>query len=231
MEQRSVFLVRHGQASFGKSDYDRLSEAGHRQAFLLGQDLARRGWVPDRVVSGTLRRHRETLAEICVGAGWDHLQPDTDQGWNELDHVEVINAYRPAYRNMLLLKADMVRTLRPREAFEEMFEAAITRWAGGEHDADYRESFEAFHTRVSQSFGAVTAQPLARQLVVTSAGPVCQISTELTAGHRDLTVWKSYSLSAANTGVTRISIDKKGARLLSFNEIGHLDGAQLVTKR
>ena len=46
MAPRTLLLVRHGQASFGKSDYDRLSPGGHRQARLLGADLARRGLRP-----------------------------------------------------------------------------------------------------------------------------------------------------------------------------------------
>lgn len=33
----TIYLVRHGQASFGKSNYDELSENGEAQATLLGQ--------------------------------------------------------------------------------------------------------------------------------------------------------------------------------------------------
>ena len=33
----TIYLVRHGQASFGKSNYDELSENGEAQAKLLGQ--------------------------------------------------------------------------------------------------------------------------------------------------------------------------------------------------
>ena len=32
-----VYLVRHGQASFGAADYDVLSDAGRRQAAVLGR--------------------------------------------------------------------------------------------------------------------------------------------------------------------------------------------------
>ncbi len=33
----TIYLIRHGQASFGKSNYDELSENGEAQATLLGQ--------------------------------------------------------------------------------------------------------------------------------------------------------------------------------------------------
>ena len=63
-----LWLVRHAQASFGTDDYDRLSELGHRQSRWLGQWFADRDIVFDRVVTGSLRRHRETLAG--ARAGW-----------------------------------------------------------------------------------------------------------------------------------------------------------------
>ncbi|MFP2905716.1 histidine phosphatase family protein [Pyxidicoccus sp. 3LFB2] len=34
-----VYLVRHGQASFGAADYDQLSETGLAQARVLGETL------------------------------------------------------------------------------------------------------------------------------------------------------------------------------------------------
>lgn len=228
MTEGMLLLVRHGQASFGKSDYDRLSALGHRQARVLGADLARRGLRPDRIVCGDLTRHRETVAEICVGADWEGLAPDLDAGWNELDHVEVIHAYRPAYRRHLLLKADMVRTLRPRAAFESMFEQAIQRWACGDHDSDYTETFAAFQERVDAAFDRALGE--GRTLVVSSVGCISRVAARLTSAG-DLEAWKQYALVASNTGLTRVSTDRSQTRLLTFNEIGHLDTADLATDR
>ena len=39
----TLYLVRHGQASFGAADYDNLSELGHRQAVRLGEYWRERG--------------------------------------------------------------------------------------------------------------------------------------------------------------------------------------------
>jgi broad specificity phosphatase PhoE len=35
----TLYMIRHGQASFGKSDYDKLSEKGERQAEYLAEYL------------------------------------------------------------------------------------------------------------------------------------------------------------------------------------------------
>ena len=37
----TIYLIRHGQASFGAEDYDKLSELGCRQAQVVGEYLAR----------------------------------------------------------------------------------------------------------------------------------------------------------------------------------------------
>ena len=222
---RSVLLVRHGQASFGKSDYDRLSPLGHEQARLLGRSLAERDWRPRRLVSGGMRRHRESAAEIAIGAGWD-LEQIVDDRWNEIDHMAVLAAFKPAYRSMLLLKADMARTLRPRAAFEAMFVAAVERWAGGEHDADYPETFAEFDTRVHAALADLAADPVPT-LVVSSVGVIAHLVAGLLQAGDETA--KVLTLAAYNTGVTRLSLEKSGPRLLTFNEIGHLPQSRLVT--
>ncbi|KNX38508.1 histidine phosphatase family protein [Luteipulveratus halotolerans] len=229
MEPQSVLLVRHGQASFGKSDYDQLSPTGRRQARLLGEDLGRRGWTPDRIVCGGMRRHQQTLAEIAVGAGWD-LDAEIDADWNELDHDAVISGYRPAYKHLLVLKADMVRTLRPRAAFEEMFEQAILRWSSGEHDDEYDETFATFRHRVDGALDRVLAHESPRQLVVSSVGCISRAASRVLADG-DMDVWKQFAFTGINTGVTRITVGRRGPQLLTYNEIGHLDAADLATQR
>lgn len=232
---RSVFLVRHGQASFGKADYDQLSPIGRQQARALGESFQRREWRPDRIVCGSMKRHQQTVAEIMAGAQWgEGPEPDVDSdpAWNELDHVEVITGYKPAYRNMLVLKADMVRTLRPRAAFEDMFVNAILRWAGGEHDEDYSETFEAFTDRVTRALDGLvaSAQEGERTLVVSSIGVIAWVVTRLLGGQTD-PMWRELSMAGYNTGVTRLQIDKSGPHLLTFNEISHLEIARLLTHR
>lgn len=61
-----LFLVRHGQASFGSADYDRLSELGRQQSRWLGEHFAGRGLQFRRVVAGSLRRQQSTAEEILA---------------------------------------------------------------------------------------------------------------------------------------------------------------------
>ena len=64
-----LFLVRHGQASFGTAHYDRLSDLGRQQSRWLGEYFAERGLRFKRVVAGTLQRQQDTASEILTGMG------------------------------------------------------------------------------------------------------------------------------------------------------------------
>ena len=62
----TIYMIRHGQASFGKKDYDRLSDLGRRQARLLADHFARLGVRFHRIYTGTLRRHLETAEALST---------------------------------------------------------------------------------------------------------------------------------------------------------------------
>ncbi len=90
----TLYLVRHGQASFGADDYDQLSDLGRRQSLKLGEYFAHKGIRFDGLIAGTLRRHKQTLEAILEGmnqAG-EHLAWD---GLNEYDSTAVIAAIHP----------------------------------------------------------------------------------------------------------------------------------------
>ena len=93
----AIYLIRHGQASFGATNYDQLSELGYRQASILGAQLAQRVPNPQRVCTGSMMRHRQT-ADGCLqamGRSADYVQ---DEGWNEYDFGEVIIRHQPEYQ-------------------------------------------------------------------------------------------------------------------------------------
>ena len=63
----TLYLVRHGQASFGADDYDVLSPLGHQQAVRLGEYFKTKGLVFDAAMTGTLQRQISTFEGICKG--------------------------------------------------------------------------------------------------------------------------------------------------------------------
>ena len=63
----TIYLIRHGQASFGAADYDKLSELGCRQAQVTGEYLRDNKIHFDAVYSGSLLRQRET-AQLAIAS-------------------------------------------------------------------------------------------------------------------------------------------------------------------
>lgn len=221
-----LLLVRHGQASFGAKDYDVLSERGHEQGRVLGKALAERGIRPSAVVHGVMRRHTETTDELVAAAGWD-VTPTADEGWAEFDHQAVIVAHKPAYRRATVMKADLARTLKPHKAFQSMFLMATQRWSGGEHDADYAETFTAFAARV-QAAAERAATGEGTTVVVTSGGVIALLASQLLTG--SAASWSSINAITINTGVTKLIGGSRGLTLVSFNDHSHLDSdTSLIT--
>lgn len=214
-----ILLVRHGQASWGAEDYDQLSDDGWEQSRLLGEALRSRGFWPDRVISGGMRRHLDT----CAAAGFG--EPDVDRDWDEFDHVGMLAAVPPPEGEMTP------------EVFQESFEAATQRWTGGEHD-DYPESFVAFGSRVLTGLRAA-AEDADKVVVFTSGGPIAWVTATLllpeepeVAPRTRAGFWRRLNRVCANSGVTKCVTGRRGMTLVSFNEHTHLDGVpDLITYR
>jgi len=236
-----ILLVRHGQASFGKADYDLLSDVGERQSRVLGRSLTARGIEPDLLVTGAMKRHRQTLDHAMDAARWS-APVNLDEGWNEFDHEHVIEVLKPHYKSHLLMKADLVRTLKPREAFQAMFEEATRRWASGEFDDEYEESFRAFSSRVADALSrtASALEPKQTAVVFTSGGPIAAIAAAILSPSDQPEVniaaaelWGRLNITTINTGVTKLVVGGRGQTLVSMNDHSHLESAEpgLVTYR
>ena len=225
----AIYLIRHAQASFGRSDYDRLSPQGEQQAALLGRALAERGIKPELVVAGAMQRHART-AEVALAAAGIDGAVEVDKGFNEFDHDQVIVAHKPAYKRRAVLLADLARTGHPTRAFQEMFTAATERWTLSDGDG-YAESFTDFCERSEQAVRR-TADRLGKgetAIVFTSGGPIAAIAGRLLAGDDGL--WLRLNPVTINTAITKLVSGRSGLTLISYNEHAHLDGTDLLSYR
>jgi len=226
-----LLLVRHGQASFGKRDYDALSELGFEQGRVLGRAFAERGIVPDLVVRGELRRHRETAESIVEGLERE-VAIEVEPGWDEFDFQHVVRVHKPLYRSRTLMIADLARTRQPKVAFQKVFEDATTRWTGGEYDEEYHESFPAFSERVDRALRSTAERcgPGGTVVVVSSGGPIGLATSHLLAG--DASLWGRLNRVAVNTGVTKVVSGRSGLSLATYNEHSHVEhDRRLLTYR
>ncbi|MCY1033990.1 phosphoglycerate mutase family protein [Corallococcus sp. BB11-1] len=227
-----VYLVRHGQASFGAADYDKLSEVGQEQARVLGASLRSRLPKLDAVVTGTMLRHRET-ADGCLQLLGQSVEPRRVAGFNEFDHEEVVERHTPRYADRAVLREEMGAAKDPRRAYQELFTQAVARWVAGAHDREYKESWPAFKARCLEAMDALIASLGASKtaLVFTSGGPITAISQDL-LGIPDVHAFRT-NWTLANCGVTKVIYSERGRYLSTLNEHGHFEGEHraLITYR
>jgi broad specificity phosphatase PhoE len=206
-----LLLVRHGQASFGADDYDKLSELGWRQSRWLGEYFAERGAAFDVVVRGSMRRHAETLTGIGEGMG-QTLAGREDARLNEYDSHALLQAH--------LKGKPMPQGGDRREHFRILREAMYS-WTDGSLGGHLHEAFADFRGRVLAALAELRAKPAKRVLVVSSGGPISTILAEVLGmpmrGVVDL------NLQTRNTGISELQAGANRIHCVSFNNVPHLD--------
>ncbi|MCX5467276.1 histidine phosphatase family protein [Acinetobacter nematophilus] len=215
----TIYLVRHGQASFGAESYDKLSPNGELQAKLLGQYLDKILKEAPYVVAGSMQRHQQT-AHFALAESFADVAVVTDHNWNEFNHQQVFAQYDPRFNEPHLLKQDVAREKSPRAYLAQIFEGAINRWTGGEYHHEYDESWPDFKNRVEgalQNLCDDLAKSKPRYAIVfTSGGVISVVAGKLL----DLSPNKTFALNwaIANTSLTTLRLVGNEPQLLSLNE-------------
>lgn len=221
-----IYLVRHGQASFGSADYDRLSELGLEQGRLLGEWFRASGKVFSRVVTGDMKRHRQT-ADACMSSlpasSSLRCEWQTDADLNEYNHHEVLIRHYPAFDDPQEVKRFLTSSPTAKYAFLEIFQAAMSRWMSGRHDADYQESWPAFRRRCVAALARLTdgAGKSQTTVVFTSGGTIAAICQHvLGIGDRQMA---ELNWTLVNCAVTKLLYQQARVTLSYLNSYAHLE--------
>jgi broad specificity phosphatase PhoE len=204
-----LLVIRHAQASFGADNYDQLSGLGHEQSALAGDALRATGWVPDRLVTGTLTRQKETLSSM----GFD-AEPEQHAGLNEYD-----------FHNLLSVKfngdvPDLVRSER-KTHFRTLRETILEWQAGGLQGA--AESWATFTARVESARAFATDTDAKRVLIISSGGPIGQLTARALGAPDEQMM--HLNLQVKNTSFTKFIFSGSRFFLHQFNATPHLDTA------
>ena len=209
----TLYLVRHGQASFGADDYDQLSPLGHRQSVRLGEYLAAKGLKFDAVLVGTLKRHAQTLAGLQQGmkSSYEALEWP---GLNEYDSHAVIAAIHPEP----LEKPDSPE--RYRNHFR-ILRDALTQWMNGVTSPVGMPAYPDFQKGVTTALDHARQYPAGNVLMVSSGGPISTAVGHILGTTPEMTI--ELNLRIRNTAVTEFSFSPKRHTLVTYNTLPHLD--------
>jgi broad specificity phosphatase PhoE len=221
-----IYLVRHGQASFGSANYDQLSELGQEQARLLGEWFASTHQNFHRVVCGGMKRHRQT-ADACIAAlpkaSRVDLDWETDPDFNEYDHHEIMVRHRPEFDDPEEVKRFLASSPKAKYAFQDIFQAAMSRWMSGLYDSEYREPWPVFQRRCVEALRRVMAGAEKSQsiLVFTSGGTISTICQHVLNLQNKQVAELNWSL--VNCAVTKLLFQGDRVTLSTLNNYAHLE--------
>lgn len=223
----TLYFIRHGQASFGKADYDALSVIGRQQARILAEHLERTGVLFDVVLTGTLKRQMETaralLDRITEKGG---PQPEVRQwpAFNEYDSEAILKGLVPIVagkdRETGLQTARMFSDKR---SFQIIFEKVMQAWVSGDHHAPGLETWPDFTKRVAGAIDKIMVEDgKGRNIALfTSGGPISAAVQKALSLSNAETIRLSWQL--ANASISRFKYTPDRMTLSTFNEHGHLE--------
>lgn len=233
----TLFLVRHGQASYGESDYDKLSSRGHEQAQAVGRALA--SLRLDSIYAGPLRRQQETVfgaLAAAAAAGVTLPTPRTLAGLAEYPAFAMLEHFVPRLAALDPTFAALGSAPTPR-LLDAAFRTVLERWSDDTWTVDGVERVGEFVARVRGALDGVLrgASSGARIACVTSAGPI-GVALGLVFGLPPTRMLKS-STVVRNASITELRFRSSSfdwqpdqLSLVTFNSTGHLP-AELSTER
>ena len=212
----TLYLVRHGQASFGADDYDVLSPLGHQQALRLGEYFAAKGMAFNAVLTGTLQRQISTYEGICKGM---RTTPHALQwsGLNEYDSHAVIAT----------VHAGQLEKPNSPEQYRHHFRLlkdGLKQWMDGVVSPQGMPSYSEFVGGVTSALDHVRKNCDGHVLLVSSGGPISTAVGHVLGCSPEATI--ELNLRIRNASVTEFAFTPKRHMLVTYNTLPHLDAPE-----
>lgn len=241
-----LILVRHGQASFGKKSYDKLSELGIEQARLLSQYWKSEGEQFDHIYAGSLLRQQETAQELLPLVAGNPDSPITHTGLNEYNGDSLIRIHLRDLGKAPDANVEFggavsdgdVSSIKEKGTFQKIFEEATAKWIEDKLEpSNNEENFEywaAFKQRVYNALDEIMeTHGGGKRVLLSTSGGVIAIALQRVLQFPDDQVIKT-NWMVHNSSVTRIRYGSGKISLMQFNNLPHLNNKimqQFVTYR
>ena len=213
----TIYLVRHGQASFGAADYDQLSELGTRQCHALGEYFAERGVAFEAVLRGTLRRHAQSLEALGQGyARRPGVLPAALEGpgLNEYDSDALIRAIHPG-------PLAAPSTPEVYRAHFRLLRQALAAWMAGTSAPVGMPAYADWLAGITGALDHVRRSHTGNVLLVSSGGPISTAVGHVLGTSAETTI--ELNLRMRNSSLTELAFTPKRHMLVAYNHLPHLD--------
>lgn len=224
-----VYIIRHGQASFGKSDYDELSENGIRQSYLLGNFFKKTDTKFDKVFSGSLDRQIHTAVHALAAMDQKDTEVKINEGFNEYSHMDLINAALDYYMRKEGRNYDLAELAKNRKVFQQFFSRVVEKWINGDFSDYGIETYEKYSDRVLKAFEEVSrsAERKTKTAVFTSGGAISVLLENTLGIHPFKAVETGWGIKNCSVSVVSsngdFNRDSNRFLLREFNHAAHLE--------
>lgn len=222
-----IYLIRHGQASFGEKDYDRLSPIGCQQSQVLAKHLLDLEIEFDAVYSGRMKRQLDTATPFCnlLSAKQPALGASTiDASFDEYDAGALLYARSGMVEEKDAITIGSLKELRSdKRAFQTYFADTLNRWVDGEYDhVTGVETWNNFCKRIENGLKRIVSKHGRgkRLAVFTSGGPITA-AVKMVLGLTDRTAVE-LNWQIMNASLTCIKTNGASFALATFNSTTHL---------
>ena len=238
----TLLLIRHGQASFGAGDYDKLSELGITQSFFLGEYWVERGMKLDAVFSGEQVRQKHTLeivSDVYRAAGSDFPESGINGAFNEYDATGIMTHLLPkllkenSELQEIVNKSSGIDTNSPegRKIFQLAFEIVMDHWIAGKTEVEEVETWAHFKARVLDGIKKIVADfPSGKTVAVFTSGGAISATLQYAIQSPDK-VALGLGWVVKNGSVTEFRYNADRFTLTGFNMTPHFYDDVLVTYR
>jgi broad specificity phosphatase PhoE len=209
----TLYLVRHGQASFGADDYDCLSALGERQSRRLGEHFKLRGLRFEAAITGTLQRQQQTLAGISEGLG-SSIATRLWPGLNEYDSDALIATIHP----QPLAKPGNPEMVRQ---YFRLLRQGLQQWMAGNSEPAGMPRYVDFVAGVAEALDHVRSQHTGDVLMVSSGGPISNAIGQVLGTSAEGVI--DLNMRIFNSAVSELTFTPKRHALVSYNTLPHLE--------
>lgn len=229
----TLYLVRHGQASFGTDNYDQLSPVGRQQVELLGEFFAASGEKIDRIYSGTLQRQRETARILAASLGL--AEPIVvDESFDEYDSDVILRRFAASLTPAELQEAGWPDLRSDRRRFQFFLERAAKAWVEARIAAEDMLPWHGFHGRIKAGLEHIMrTEGRSKTLILSTSGGVIGATVAHVLGlSNHMAVELNWAVH--NASITRLIYNAEKVTLSMFNALPHLEREgrrQLITYR
>ena len=212
----TLYLIRHGQASFGADDYDQLSPMGQQQSLRLGQWFRAKGIAFDAALTGTLTRQIQTFAGISEGLGLG-IPVTRHAALNEYDSHAVIAT----------VHAQPLEKPSTPELYRHHFrllKSGLALWMAGTAQPAGMPSYREFADGIAQVLESIRQGHSGNVLLVSSGGPIATAVGQVLGTSPETTI--ELNLRIRNASITEFAFTPKRHMLVSYNALPHLDAPE-----